>query len=409
MTDNVLKVFFIISYESNLEKKIKYYFSNGYRLDNLNISYTKKVKKDDKEYIVSVLSFDINNVKEENRDEKTHLYKAIINFTIQNEIYEQQILFKEGRYNFIYNFQIKNNPSLRLLGQSSQLKIFGEAFEYQAIDNKDDILHSLILDSINLLKESDTINFIFFLELLKKSYFIKERNTVLLNFQIEKIKLSNNLNPKDYELILSIIENNPIKFCNENDDKEKEKINEKFYLLLLYFISNYENNEEIKHEKIEKLLRDKMEYLINIIVPYAQYFSNIKIPENYICDILMKVNLTYEAIKEMLNYCTSNTKRIEIINQCHDSICEFCMKNDKKLKMIELAPPQKDDNLDQMIYQITSLINYQRQKNFLFLSFEQEYWLRYYNYNQTTDNLKLINNIILLYQTIDENLNKSNK
>ena len=409
MTDNSLKVFFIISYESSLEKKIKYSFSNGYRLDNLNISYTKKVIKDDKEYIVSVLSFDINNVNEENRDEKTHLYKTIINFTIQNEIYEQQILFKEGRYNFIYNFQIKNNPSLRLLGQSSQLKIFGEAFEYQAIDNKDDILHSLILDSINLLKESDTINFNFFLELLKKSYFIKERNTVLLNFQIEKIKLSNNLNPKDYELVLSIIENNPAKFCNENDDKEKEKINEKFYLLLLYFIANYENNEEIKLEKIEKLLRDKMEYLLNIIVPYSQYFSNIKIPENYICDILMKVNLTYETIKEMLNYCTSNTKRIEIINQCHDSICEFCMKNDKKLKMIELAPPQKDDNLDQMIYQITSLINYQRQKNFLFLLFEQKYWLRYYNYNQTTDNLKLINNIILLYQTIDENLKTINQ
>ena len=409
MTDNLLKVFFIISYESSFEKKIKYSLSNGYRLDNLNISYTKKVKKDDKEYIVSVLSFDINNVKEENRDEKTYLYKAIINFTIQNDIYEQQILFKKGKYNFIYNFQIQNNPSLRLLGQSSQLKTFFEAFKYQVIDNKDDILNALILDSINLLKESDTINFNFFLELLNQSYFIKERNAVLLNFQIEKIKISNNLNPKDYSTILSIIENNPTKFCNENDDKEKDKINEKFYLLLLYFIANYENDEEIKIEKIEKLLRDKRDYLIKIIILYAQYFSNINITENCICDIFMKVNLTYEIIKVILNYCSSNIKRLEIINQCSDPICKYCMKNDIKLKMIELIPPQKDDNLDQMIYQITSLINYQRQNNFMFLSFEQEYWLRYYKYNQTAENLMLINNIISLYQTIDKNLKKINQ
>ena len=409
MTDHLYKVFFIISYESSFEKKIKYSLSNGYRLDNLNISYTKKVKKDGKEYIVSVLSFDINNVKEENRDEKTYLYKAIINFTIQNDIYEQQILFKKGKYNFIYNFQIQNNPSLRLLGQSSQLKTFYEAFKYQVIDNKNDILNALILDSINLLKESDTINFNFFLELLNQSYFIKERNAVLLNFQIEKIKISNNLNPKDYASILSIIESNPTKFCNENDDKEKDKINEKFYLLLLYFIANYENDEEIKIEKIEKLLRDKRDYLIKIIILYAQYFSNINIPENCICDIFMNVNLTYEIIKVILNYCSSNIKRLEIINQCSDPICKFCMKNDIKLKMIELIPPQKDDNLDQMIYQITSLINFQRQNNFMFLSFEQEYWLRYYKYNQTAENLMLINNIISLYQTIDKNLKKINQ
>ena len=80
------------------------------------------------------------------------------------------------------------------------------------------------------------------------------------------------------------------------------------------------------------------------------------------------------------------------------------MKNDKKLKMIELAPPHKDDNLEQIIYHIKLLIDYQSKNKFYFLSFKQEYWERYYKYNQTAENLILINNIISLYQTIDKNL-----
>ena len=398
MAENLFKVFFIISYEQSFSKIIKYTLPNEDGKDILKKIFTKKVKLDEvddkKEYKISVLSFDINKLKGKN--------SAIINFTIQNDIYKQQILFKEGRNNFIYNFEIKNNPSIRLLDQSTQLKTFNEVFKDHKKKNKDDILKDLALDSINLLKKSDEINFNFFLDVLKLCYFKNERNEVLLNFDIEKIKYSENLDPKGYISFLSLIEKNPTKFCNENDEREKEKIKEKFFLLLLYFITNYENDEKIKLEKLEKSFSDKSEYLINIISPYTQYYS--KIPESYFCDIINKDNLTYETIKRILNFFPLNTKKIEIINLCRDSIREFCKKNDTKLKMIELAPPQKDDNLEQMIYQITILINYQRKNNFLFLLFEQEYWLRYCKYNQTAENLLLINNIIALYQTIDKNL-----
>ena len=169
-----------------------------------------------------------------------------------------------------------------LLGQSSQLKIFYEALKELKQDKREDILKDLILDSINFLKENNDIYFNFFLELLKLCHLNEKRNLVLLNFQIEKIKLSNNLDSKDYASMLSLIEKNPTKFCNENDNKEKEKINEKFYMILLCFIANYENDEKIKQEKIEKLLSEKKEYFIKIIPLYTQYYSNIKIPENYI-------------------------------------------------------------------------------------------------------------------------------
>jgi len=411
MAENLFKVFFIISYESNFAKSIKYSLSNENGIENLKIYFTKKIKNDDmNEYIISVLSLDINNLNEEHLDEKTNLCKAIINFTIQNDIYKEEIKFKKGRNNFIYNFIIENIAYLKLIGQSSQLKIFYEALKEKKVSNIDEIIKALILDSINLLKESDTINFNFFLELLKLSYFNEKRNSVLLNFQIEKINLSH-LDPKDYISVLSLIEKNPTKFCNENDDKKKEEINEKFYMILLFFIANYENDEKIKQEKIEKLLSDKKEYFIKIIPLHIQYFSNIKIPENYVGDIFMKVNLTYEIIKRILNSIPSNIKRLEIIIQYRDLICGFCMKNNKILKMMELAPPQKYDNLDQMISQITSLINYQRRKQFYFLSFELDYLIGYYKYNQTENTLNLINNIIELIQTYDKSiktLDKSN-
>ena len=406
MAENIFKVFFIISYESNLANKIKYSLCKEKGIDHLKISSNRKFKNDDKkEYIISVFSFNIKNLKEENLDEKTNLFKANINFTIKKDVYKEQITFKGGRYNFIYNFQIENNPYLKLLSQSSQLKIFIEFIKEQKANKIDDLKKALILDSINFLKENNEIFFDFYLEVLSLCYLKKERNSVLLNFQLKKMKLKKmNLNP-NYTFIFSHIEKNLTIFCNENDDEEKEKIKEKFYMILFCFIANYENDENIKYQKIDKLLSNKMEYFIKFISLYSKYFRNIKIPENHINDIFMKVNLTYEIIKGILYCFPSNIKRLEIIIQYRDIICEFCIKNDKKLKMIELVPPQKNDNLEQIIRQITSLINYQRRKNFDFLSFEQEYWDIYYKCNQTAENLMQINNIIKLIQINDKNLN----
>ena len=404
MAENLFKVFFIISYESSFVNKIKYSLSNENGIKNLKTSFTQKIKNDDmKEYIISVLSFDINNLKEENLDEKKNLSKAIINFTIENNNYKEQIEFKRGNYNFIFNFNIENNPSLMLLGQSSQLKLFYESLKEKKDENKD-ILKALILDSIHFLEKNDEIYFNFFLELLKLCFLNEKINSVLLNFKIENIKLPNYLNPKDYASILSLIEKNPTKFCKENDEEEKEKINEKFYTILLLFIANYENDEKIKLEKIEKLLSDQKKYFIKIIPLYIQYYSNIIIPEDYARDIFMKVNLTYEIIKGILNCIPLNIKKLEIINQCRDSICEFCKNNDKKLNMIELAPPQKDDNLSKMVFEIKSLIRYQEKNNVFLLLFEQEYWIRYYKFNQSTENLLLINSTIRECQKIDKNL-----
>ena len=76
MDEKLFKVFFIISYESSFNKKIEYSLSNENEIKNLKISSIKNIKNDDnKEYIISLLSFDINNPKEENIDEKTNFFQ----------------------------------------------------------------------------------------------------------------------------------------------------------------------------------------------------------------------------------------------------------------------------------------------------------------------------------------------
>ena len=132
MAKNLFKVFFLTTYESNFSNKIKYSLSKESGIKNLKISFTKKIKQaNNEEYKISVFSFDFNKLKEENRDEKTNLFKANIKFTIQNNIYEKPILFKEGRNNYIFNFQIENNNYLKLIDESSQLKIFYESLNEQ--------------------------------------------------------------------------------------------------------------------------------------------------------------------------------------------------------------------------------------------------------------------------------------
>ena len=107
MAENLFKVFFIITYESNLSKKIEYSLSNESGIENLKISFTKKIKNDDKkEYIISVLSFDINNPKEEYRD-KNNLFNAFINFNIQSNIYKKQISLKKEEITIYLIFELK--------------------------------------------------------------------------------------------------------------------------------------------------------------------------------------------------------------------------------------------------------------------------------------------------------------
>jgi hypothetical protein len=135
--------------------------------------------------------------------------------------------------------------------------------------------------------------------------------------------------------MLSLIEKNLTKICNENDNKEKEKINEKFYMILLCFIANYENNEKIKQEKIEKLLSEKKEYFIKIIPLYTQYYSNIKIPENYIGHNQTTTNLS--LINSIIKFNQDIDKNLRTLEQLNFSSTpiEEIYKNSVDIKQVQ--------------------------------------------------------------------------
>ena len=64
----------------------------------------------------------------------------------------------------------------------------------------------------------------FYLEIFKQCYSKKEIKTLLMMFTLNKVKLSKDIDIKNYSSILNTIENNPnliTKYCSQNDNKEK--------------------------------------------------------------------------------------------------------------------------------------------------------------------------------------------
>ena len=106
-------------------------------------------------------------------------------------------------------------------------------------------------------------------------------------------------------------------------------------MILLCFITNYENDEKIKQEKIEKLLSEKKEYFIKIIPLYTQYYSNIKIPENYICHNQTTTNLSLiNSIIKSNKVIDKNLRTLDKVN-ISSTPNEEINKNSHDIKQVQ--------------------------------------------------------------------------
>ena len=406
------QVFFITSNQSKLDKSLEYSLS----IKNLKNILTKTEKFKNENFTIRVFSFDIVEKLLKKKDPNEKKYKAIIElkqkFKVFSTTFSGIILFKEGKNNYIYDFEFQEyqswtgntSPPIHIrLSKCKQLKIYNEMLNLLKIKQADKLSLDLVLDSQLYLK-GKKYELDFYLEILRRCYSNKEVKTLLMMFKLERVILPEKMEIKDYSSILNLIEKKPkviIKYCTEKDNEEKYY--KLFYSLLLYFRANYEK------EKVQSLLSQEglRKYFIEILSENSSKFSNIEVSDDLIIDMIKQKNITFAKIKGALTFIKSIEKLLTFINSNIDLIFEYCTKESQQINMSEMANPKEIDNLNAIINEIQKIINYQSNKNKIFITFNEQFWENYIHYNdkKNVKNLVLINKAILLCKDIDKSLN----
>ena len=399
------KVFFITSNPTSIDKNINYSLSSA--IGNANLEKTIEYKIEN--FTTNVFYFEINPdaLKEKDKDVNSKRYKTKI-FLKYNNIFEGIILFKEDKNSFIYDFKFNDiydwtkkisPPKYINYAKVKQLKLFNEALKVLKVKQDDILYKDLIIDSQCYIT-GQTFFFDFYLQILKSCYSQKEVKTLLKMFKLARVKLPEKMDTKEYIGFLSLIEKKPnilTKHCTERDNPEKYLTN--FYTILLYFRMNYEK------EKVQDLLNNEnlTKFFIEILPINYQYFSNLNVPDKLISEILNQKNLSYKAIIGTLSYANTIEKVLSIINNNYENIANTCINEKKKINMSEITNPKQTDDLNQIIKEGKKLLTNEK----IFISFDEQLWKNYiqFNDNSNVKNLILINKGLLFYQKVENNLN----
>jgi hypothetical protein len=386
---DLFKVFFITSTKSNLENEIHYSLCNHNGMTNLQNVLNSTIEND---LIISVYSFDIipKNIKEDYKDKETQKYQSVINLKYNKINIKGIILFKKTKNNFIYDFKFEDNKDKNIclqfnlnLNKFEQFKIYKELLKKLQIKQDNALFQDLINDSIVYLYGKNTIYYFdYYLEIFKFCFPNSNLKIILLMFKLEKVKIPNKFNFKEYSLLLDLIEKKPdiiIKLLNSN--KDKHKFLKIFYTLLLYFRHNFEK------EKVYDLLKKKelFQYFIEILPFNFPFFFGLKIPEDLIKEILRQKTLSYDIIEGTISYISTNRNKLICINNNIDSIFEYCKKNEIKLNIIKLAYPKESDNIREIVLELDKIINYQITHNNQFILLNEEYFNKYIEFDANMD------------------------
>ena len=371
-----LKIFLIVSNQQYLKDKIEYYLESDNKVINLDKLFTKFLKNNKEDFIISIYSSCIAKLDKNSYDNKSKKYKSIVILKYNNNIFKGFILYKGDRSNFIYDLKFEENdkkisPPINLkFTKLEQLKLYSELLKELKIKQGEPLSKALLNDSqLFLMGNNSSYHFDFYLELFKQCYAKKEIKAILMMFKLNRVILPKEMKVKDYSSILKMIAKKPsiiIKYCSKNDNEEKYyKI---FYTLLLYFNSNYDS------EEVSNLLskRELWKYYAEILPMNHKYFPNIELFDELINEILKQENLNYDIIKGTFSYLDSFEKILIIINKNIGMIFECLKKEGKKLKLSEFIKTKMTDNI-KIDSEIEKILKYQSEKGEEFIIFEKDF------------------------------------
>jgi hypothetical protein len=162
-------------------------------------------------------------------------------------------------------------------------------------------------------------------------------------------------------------------------------------------------------DKVNELLNNKnlSKYLVEILSNNYEPFSNLNVPDELIFEMIKQKNLSYKLIINSLSYMHSIEKILSIINKNCEIIANCCIKDKQNIIMSELANPEQTDDLNKIINEIKNILDFQSINKKEFISFDQQFWNYYiqFNDNKNLKNLISINKALLLCQKIDKSIN----
>ena len=411
------KVFFITSNQTKIDKFIEYEIPKNVGITNLKAGNINAEYREEKKYRNSLFSFFINSfeieqndLKNKNKDPRTNKYKAKISWRY-NRVYfpGDTINFIPSKNNFIFDFKfheylawykVYEPPPQVNLSLIEQFKFYINYLKkVLKAKSNEQIYKDLISDSQRLCF-GKKFYLDYFLEIFKNCYAQKEVIFLLQMFKLNNIILPMDFEYNDYKILLNVIEKSPNTILSKFSEKENKNIYyEYFYTLLLFVRYNYD------YKKAIEMLGNKniWDHLIIILPNNSKYFPDLYIP-NELINKMFEQNLKFEIIEGILNFSDSIEKILVLINQKIECIANCCMNENKKIELSKFKKQKKNDNLENIIDEIKKIIIYEEDNEKFFITFNQEFWEKYYIFDDDSKNLFMINIATIISSAINNNL-----
>ena len=312
---------------------------------------------------------------------------------------------------FIYNLEFKNYvennwlffnkevkaPEKKKLTMMEQFSIFSKYLNEKGLAKieKGSTKEILVNDSIAILtKNKNNFDFDLFLGLFREIYFYSSIKRLLIIFNIKKININKNIDPKLYEKILKVVLNKPILLLKNLDNNENlEKI---FYDVSVIFFKNFDqiflesllfsDLNKIKKDEDKIYLKKRAKMMISTILENPDKFSG----------------LNNEIMKKLIDSIKNKSEKIKLL--------DFTKKLELKLfiiseslgeikNKIEIDQNSLDcnfeDNINQIFDYFNKIINYAQKTNFkgYIIEIKPDVWKKYadeFFKNQKIKNLYLL-------------------
>ena len=379
------KIFFFITcqkdYDSYIEVK-----SQTPGFTNFKREYSEIIKKNDKEYIISINCFDMNanNEIKKNKEEDKYKLKLDLNYSyFLNYTYEAEIFFEEKRTTFIYDYKIDESFTFLNLKLPfiEKFMLYKKYLNNKKSELGDPLSNAFIEDSIEFISDNEKIkryNLEDFLELLLFSYKTNKIKTLLQKFNVKKCDLANKIDEEKYSAILEELELNPeiyTKYCFKTEEEKECK--KQFYSILLCFKMKY-GKYNVKSLINQKELK---QYYAEIINENEKLYCVVDKADEELIDLIMnQKKLSFGIIKKII-FSFTPEKVIAFINKYYNKIYNEINDNLSDYENEDLSLSNvlnKENRSKSPIYEIIANSNIKKRKYNIIL-FSDRLYKNYFN------------------------------